>query len=52
MTLPGDGPRYWFAGPNRGNPFDARLEQSVWQALRDAGLAGDAGLVDACFEDR
>jgi hypothetical protein len=44
-VLPGDGPRYWFACPNRGNPFDQATEQAVWEDLVAAGLADERGLV-------
>jgi hypothetical protein len=29
VRLPGDGPRYWFAGPNRGSGFDDRMAAAV-----------------------
>lgn len=49
-TLPGDGPRYWFAGPNLGFPFDRKMEQSVWHDLEAVGLADAGGLVEKCFD--
>lgn len=27
--FPGDGFRYWFAGPNRGHPFDREMGRAV-----------------------
>lgn len=50
-NLPGEGYRYWFAGPNRGNPFDQKMAENVWGALEAAGLADDDGLTDECFVD-
>jgi hypothetical protein len=44
-TIPGDGPRYWFACPNRGNPFDQATRDAVWGELIAAGLADEKGLV-------
>ena len=38
-TMPGDGPIYWFACPNRGNPFDAAVRDAV---MRDAQPILDA----------
>jgi hypothetical protein len=43
-VLPGDGPRYWFAGPNRGDPFDQAMADAVWGELAAAGLADEKGL--------
>lgn len=36
--LPGDGWRYWFAGPNQGAPFDGQLRERVYSALAAADL--------------
>lgn len=36
--LPGQGYRYWFSGPNRGNPFDRALADEVREALERAGI--------------
>lgn len=44
-----EGWRYWFAGPNRGNPFDQAAEEAIWADLETAGLADGKGLVEACF---
>jgi hypothetical protein len=44
VTVPGDGPRYWFTCPNRGNPFDQAIERAVWDALESEGLAHDYGV--------
>lgn len=30
--------RYWFAGPNRGEPFDGDMARDVAEALRVAGI--------------
>ncbi len=38
VTLPGEGPRFWFAGPNRGNPFDQRMANDVMADLATAGI--------------
>jgi hypothetical protein len=37
-SLPGDGPRYWFAGPNQGHPFDQAMAKAVIGAAEAAGL--------------
>jgi hypothetical protein len=33
VTLPGDGPRYWFSCRNRGEPFDGELARVVLAAV-------------------
>ena len=33
VNLPGDGWQSWFAGPNRGNPFDRDLQNTVLAEL-------------------
>jgi hypothetical protein len=33
LSLPGQGPRYWFEGPNRGAPWDNRLRDTVMSAV-------------------
>jgi hypothetical protein len=38
VTLPGDGPRYWFSGPNLGFPFDRDMARAVLNDLEAAGL--------------
>lgn len=38
VTLPGEGPRYWFACPNRGQPFDDATSKAVLEELTAAGL--------------
>lgn len=38
VHLPGEGPRGWFSGPNRGQPFDDRLAREVREDLEAAGL--------------
>ena len=40
-----DGARYWFACPNRGNPFDNATVDAVWSDLIAEGLADDNGLI-------
>ena len=35
---PADGPRYWFAGPNLGSPFDRAMSQGVAESLREVGM--------------
>ena len=35
---PGQGPRYWFAGPNLGEPFDGAMRSAVIADLDAAGL--------------
>ena len=47
--LPGESWRYWFAGPNRGNPFDGAMRNAVMADLCTAGLADTNGLVAECF---
>lgn len=47
--LPGDGPRYWFAGPNLGHPFDQAMADAVWADLEHAGLADSKGFVESIF---
>ncbi len=37
-TFPGDGPKFWFAGPNRGHPFDQAMARAVTSDLEAAGL--------------
>lgn len=42
---PGTGKdRFWFACPNRGNPFDQATAAEVYSALREAGLAEEVGI--------
>lgn len=36
-SLP-EGPRYWFSGPNRGEPFDRALSHEVYAALEAEGI--------------
>lgn len=36
--LPGEGYRYWFAGPNRGEPFDRAMARAVLDDLDAAGV--------------
>jgi len=36
--IPGDGYRYWFSGPNYGQPFDQALARTVDAALTAASL--------------
>ena len=38
-NLPGEGYRYWFAGPNLGEPFDSQMARRVVNAIRSAGLS-------------
>lgn len=38
VTLPGEGYKRWFAGPNRGFPFDNALSNAVYAGLEAAGL--------------
>jgi len=38
VTLPGDGPRYWFACRNYGEPFDSATARTVIDAVEAAGL--------------
>jgi hypothetical protein len=42
-SIPGDGPRYWFACPNRGNPFDQATRDAVFAALSEVGLRDAIG---------
>lgn len=43
--LPGTGYQHWFAGPNRGFPFDDRNAEAIWAALEKAGLADKDGVI-------
>lgn len=49
-TEPRGEKRYWFAGPNRGNPFDGQAEKAIWADLEAAGWANARGLSARCFE--
>jgi hypothetical protein len=40
-TIPGTGYRRWFAGPNRGDPFDRALCAAIFADLRAAGIVDD-----------
>lgn len=51
-NMPGDGPKYWFACPNRGMPFDGQVERAVWTDLESVGLADENGLTAKCFAER
>ena len=33
-----EGPRFWFSGPNLGEPFNSRMERETRAALAAAGL--------------
>lgn len=37
-TEPGGRQLHWFAGPNRGEPFDGRLRDAVVRELEAAGI--------------
>lgn len=37
-TMPGDGPKYWFSGPNAGFPFDRDMAEDVHADLAAAGI--------------
>lgn len=37
-NLPGEGYRYWFAGPNRGDPWNTEMERDVFERLERAGI--------------
>ena len=51
-NLSGQGPRYWFACPDRGEGSNAQCERDVWAALEAEGLAGPDGLLPHCFAER
>lgn len=38
VKLPGEGPRFWFSGPNRGEPFDRALALEVLAAVAAEGI--------------
>lgn len=40
-TIPGNGFMTWFAGPNRGFPFDDAHAKAIWTDLDKAGLVRD-----------
>lgn len=44
-TMPGTGYQHWFAGPNRGAPFDGDAERAIWADLEAAGLANAKGVI-------
>lgn len=48
-NMPGEGWRFWFAGPNLGHPFDRAMANAVWEDLIKAGLADADGLLDKVF---
>lgn len=35
--------RHWFAGPNRGEPFDSQLGRAVMQEIEASGIKAKAG---------
>lgn len=39
----GSSPRYWFSGPNRGEPFDRDMAAAVKRDLIAAGVVGTDG---------
>ncbi len=41
VTIPGTGVQSWFAGPNRGFPFDDAMARAVFDDLDAAGLEYD-----------
>lgn len=43
VDLPGGGWRYWFAGPNLGEPFNREMARDVYADLRKAGLLDAEG---------
>ncbi len=38
VNMPGEGWRYWFEGPNRGDPFDRELAKTVLGQLAAEGI--------------
>lgn len=46
-----EGWRYWFAGQNRGNPFDRALSDAVWSDLEKAGLVTEDGKLRITADD-
>jgi hypothetical protein len=38
-NIPGDGHKYWFAGPNLGHPFDKAMAEAVYADLDVAGIS-------------
>lgn len=44
--------RHWFAGPNRGEPWDRRLAERVMAAVREAATAADRELLGLAQGDR
>lgn len=43
VVLPGIGYQRWFAGPNRGFPFDDQMAKAVYADLKAAKVAGYVG---------
>lgn len=41
VSIPGNGVQSWFAGPNRGSPFDDTMARSVFEDLAAAGVEYD-----------
>lgn len=37
-NIPGNGPKYWFAGPHRGEPFNDEMARNVIAACEAAGV--------------
>lgn len=44
-TLPGQGHRFWFSGPNLGFPFDRAMAQAVKADLVAAGIADENSFI-------
>ena len=38
VTLPGEGPRYWFGCENRGSPFQAATAKTILDEAKEAGF--------------
>jgi hypothetical protein len=53
VKLPGDGWRYWCAGPNHGDPFNQWMRDRVLAGLQAEKLVGlDGKLLPSCFGGR
>jgi len=59
-VVPGTGYQHWFAGPNRGNPFNQEAEAWIWSELEALGLcdarevrppSGLCGLCGGTYQD-
>lgn len=48
VSLPGDGPRFWFACPNRGEPFDGATARAVMAEVERVKVSADTSETQTC----